>query len=574
MKLKAAAAAAALVAVSLLAIGGAGADTLVVAGQRAASATGFVVVGDEVFAPLLPALKHLGARSEVTPDSIKIVTAGGREILISRTRPEATRDGVLRELPGPPRSKGKALLLPARAVGSLLGCAVRWDEGSRTVFLHPWVRKFSLQAMPDRYRLTVGAEGPISYRTGQLEGPPRLYLDLLNVDLADIPSEVEVKGSYLRRARIEQNSLAPAPEGDVTRVVVELAEWRPYRVRASEDRCRVEVEFPLPEAIELPPEAPPVVLSGMSFRRASPRLAEVKVGVAGTAFCTSEEREEPPAVVVDFANADNRMTASTLEVGDKVVLGASVGPAPGKPGTQRLTIRLGERVGHSVVSEEGRVRVLLGRVELAGVRVVVDAGHGGHDPGAIGRSGLEEKEVNLDIARRVQRRLQAMGAEVMMTRMDDRPLRPWRRGNREEHRQELLARCAVANEGEAHLFVSIHANAREANPMAVRGTETYYRKSDSESFAGVMQKELVGAVGLPDGGVKYHPKPIVVLCQTNMPAVLVEVGYLSHPEDEAAIATAEVRERAAEGIANGVKRYVEEGRLLAELARREGAPGG
>jgi N-acetylmuramoyl-L-alanine amidase len=84
-----------------------------------------------------------------------------------------------------------------------------------------------------------------------------------------------------------------------------------------------------------------------------------------------------------------------------------------------------------------------------------------------------------------------------------------------------------------------------------------------------MQKEMVKAVRLPDGGVIRHPSSIIVLYRTQMPSVLVEVGYLSHPEDEAQLATQALRDRAARGIVNGIRRYVEEGGMLPELARRE-----
>jgi N-acetylmuramoyl-L-alanine amidase len=84
-----------------------------------------------------------------------------------------------------------------------------------------------------------------------------------------------------------------------------------------------------------------------------------------------------------------------------------------------------------------------------------------------------------------------------------------------------------------------------------------------------MQEEVVRTVGLPDGGVIRHPRSIIVLYQTNMPAVLVEVGYLSHPEDEAELATDDLRQRAAEGIVAGIKRYADEGGVLPGLLERE-----
>ena len=138
-----------------LSVSAARADTLVVGGRRSQSPVSFVVVGDEIYAPLLPALDALNATHQLTPDQIRITTANGREILIDRRRPQASRDGMLRDLPGPPLAQRGALLLPARAVGSLLGCAVRWDQSSRTLYLHPWIRRFALEVLSDRYRLTV-----------------------------------------------------------------------------------------------------------------------------------------------------------------------------------------------------------------------------------------------------------------------------------------------------------------------------------------------------------------------------------------------------------------------------------
>ena len=544
-------------------------DTLVVRGHRVRSPATFEVVGDDVYVPLLDSLEFLGASHELTAEAIRITTASGHEVVVYRKRPEATRDGVLREMPGPPREVRGRMLLPAQAVGSLLGCAVRWEGESRIAYIHPWVRKFDLKTLHDRYRLTVGGEAPIAYRLGELRDPPRFFIDLLDMDLAQIPSAFGVEDSYLKSARIHQHSLAAEAAGEVTRIVVELTELRQCRIRESEDKCTLEIDFPLPEAKEVPPEVSPVIVSGLSFERTSWRVAAVKLSVFGTPYCTSVDMYDPMVIGVDILNAQNQIRGPLPEIVDPVVESVSIEAAPGRPGTERVVIALKRPTGHGVVVEEGEVRILLGRFELAELRVVIDGGHGGHDTGAIGRSGLQEKKLNLDVARRVHGQLKAMGVDARLTRVDDNAVRPWARGNREEQRTELLTRCKIANELEADLFVSIHANARRSNPMEHRGTETYYRKSDSFAFAHVMQQEIVKALGLPDGGVIRHPKSIIVLSYTEMPSVLVEVGYLSHPVDEAVLATEEARERAARGIVSGIRRYVEQGGLLERLAERE-----
>jgi N-acetylmuramoyl-L-alanine amidase len=544
-------------------------DALVVRGQRVRTSVAFEFEGEEVWAPLLDGLGYLGAKHEVTNDAIRITTVNGREVLISRKRPEATRDGMLREMPGVPKTVRGRTLLPARAVGSLLGCAVRWEEESRTLYVHPWIRKFSLAQLRDRYRLTVEAEAPITYRIGELGDPPRYFIDLLNTDLAQIPSAFAAEGSYLKSARIHQHSLAPDPEGDVARVVVEMAERRQCRIRESDDKCRLEIDLPLPGAEDLPPDVDPVVLTDIAFERRSPRVAAVKLGVFGGAYCTSVNMYDPLLLGVDIPNATNQLRSPMPLIDDFLVDSVEVGPSPGHPGTERVTIALKQPTGHGIVVDDGEVRILLGRFELAELKVVIDAGHGGHDTGAVGRSGLQEKDVNLDIARRVYRLLKAMGVNVCLTRVGDNPVRPWTRGHREQQKTELLTRCQIANQMEADLFVSVHANARRSNPMEHRGTETYYRQPNSFAFAHAMQRELVRAIGLPDGGVIRHPKSIIVLQYTEMPSVLVEVGYLSHPADETILATEELRERAAMGIANGVRKYVDEGGLLDKLALRE-----
>jgi len=552
-------------------ITGAQADTLAVSGSRSQSPVPFVVVGDEIYAPLLGSLESLHATYGLTPDQIRITTANGREILVHRKRPEATRDGVLRQTPGTPREQKGAILLPAKALGSLLGCAVRWDQASRTLYLHPWIRKFALEELSDRYRLTVSADAPITYRMGELASPPRLFLDLLNMDLSQIPSAYAVENSYLKGARISQNSLAPQPPGDVARVVVEMTERRQWRIGESDDKCKLWVDFPLPDADRLPPDVPPVIITGVTFERTSSRVAQLKLATYGRPACTALAMYDPAEVVFDIANAQNQLSPDTVEIADRVVRSVSVAPARRNPGAQRVTIRLHQPIGHSLQVEPDGITVLLGQFDLAELRVVVDAGHGGHDTGAVGRAGVEERAVNLDTARRVYQKLIEMGVNACMTRTDESSVRPWTPGNREEQREDLLSRCSVANEIMADLFVSIHANATTGNPRERRGTETYYRKDDSLEFARVMQREVAAQTGLPDGGVIRHPKSIIVISYTDMPAVLVEVAYLSHPSDEALLATDEFRERAAQGIVNGVRRYVEEGGLLARLSDRERA---
>ena len=547
----------------------ASADTMVVAGRKVPSPAPFAFTPTEAFAPLLAALPALRGSYVLTPDRILITTAGRREVAISRQRPEATLDGVVHPLPALPRQSGAAILLPVKAVANLLGCAARWDEPNRVIYLNPLIRTFTVQSTPDSYRVVIAGDLPLRYRESRLQDPPRLVLDLSDVELAEPFAPYKVEGSHFLAARIAQHALAPDPKGDVTRVVLDFAEWKPYRLRLSEDRCQLVIEVPLPGRDLPAPPAPPVTLSDLTFRRYSAQFCTVTLAATGKAHVACDPTSDPTSVCVDIENATNDIRPDRLTIQDQLVKGVALGPAPDKPGVQRLTLSLAQATPYAISADRSQIRLVLGTCELSDLTIAIDAGHGGNDTGAIGRSGLMEKEVTLDIALRVGQLLEQAGAKVVYTRTGDSIVKPLEGGGNGSRTDQLYARCAIANGAPADLFVSIHCNARGKDPMSIRGTETYYRKSDSVEFARVMQQEVVRALGTPDGGARYHPKSIVVLYRTGMPAVLVETAYLSHPTDEALLAEESFREQAAQGIVSGIKRYATESDLLASVLRQK-----
>jgi N-acetylmuramoyl-L-alanine amidase len=216
-------------------------------------------------------------------------------------------------------------------------------------------------------------------------------------------------------------------------------------------------------------------------------------------------------------------------------------------------------------------------------KVVIDAGHGGHDPGAIGRTGLKEKDVNLDIARRLAKRLKEDGVEVIMTRNSDKFI-------------PLGTRVNIANDAKADLFISIHANA--SRTRSVHGFEVYYvspsvgdstRASyaaknaylnlDSACFAGQSQnlkailwdmiytynraesielsraicRSAVDHLNVKVLGVK--DARFEVLRGARMPAILVEVGFLSNSKEEELLKNSYYREKISQSIREGICNY-------------------
>lgn len=180
---------------------------------------------------------------------------------------------------------------------------------------------------------------------------------------------------------------------------------------------------------------------------------------------------------------------------------------------------------------------------LTGKTIVVDAGHGGHDPGAVGIvHNLTEKLVNLDTALKLTKLLEGAGAKVILSRKTDVFI-------------PLGQRVTMANNARADIFVSIHANAH--NNRSIGGTETYYnssyRPADSRRLAALVQQELVKELKLRDIGVKEGG--FYVIRHTTIPSILLELGFLSNAHEESLLNQPAFRQRSAEATYRGILRY-------------------
>ena len=179
---------------------------------------------------------------------------------------------------------------------------------------------------------------------------------------------------------------------------------------------------------------------------------------------------------------------------------------------------------------------------LSGLTVVVDPGHGGSDPGTIGYQGTFEKDVNLAIALQLGEFLSQAGARVVYTRNTDVYV-------------SIFERPEIAAKANADLYVSLHANA-SLDRGKVRGTETLYRAQDpaSQLFASTVQEELVNAITLANRRI-WGRDDLAVFNNTRMPAIMVEVGFLDHPDEEVLLRAPGFQEVAAQGIYSGIARF-------------------
>jgi N-acetylmuramoyl-L-alanine amidase len=174
------------------------------------------------------------------------------------------------------------------------------------------------------------------------------------------------------------------------------------------------------------------------------------------------------------------------------------------------------------------------------VKIMIDAGHGGKDPGSPGASEREEKQYTLSIANKVyELLLLESGVLPILTRKDDSYM-------------TTDDRVAMANREVVDLFISLHANS--FTNKNTRGTETFYYNNNSMLLATILHEHILQATGFIDRNVRRMDYKVIK--ETTMPAVLLEIGYMSNATEELIMMSEQMQEKVAASIANGIKQYM------------------
>jgi len=301
----------------------------------------------------------------------------------------------------------------------------------------------------------------------------------------------------------------------------------------------------------------------------TPETPKVAAKAPATPAGASKKSPEKP----DTKPADTKPgSAAAATATAPATRAAGTAPAPSPRAEAKVIVP-------AKATNEG-TRSLVRSLGLKVQRVVIDAGHGGHDTGTIGPGGYTEKELVLDVARRLKTLIETeLGAEVVMTRTDDSFI-------------PLESRTVIANQQQADLFISIHANSSQVR--SVHGVETYYlnftssrealetasrenaaserqihelqdlvkkimlrdKLDESRELAEHIEQALAARKGSGvDRGVKQAP--FVVLIGANMPSILAEICFISNPQDEKSVRKPDGRQAIADSLFEGVKSYAE-----------------
>ena len=235
---------------------------------------------------------------------------------------------------------------------------------------------------------------------------------------------------------------------------------------------------------------------------------------------------------------------------DSEILFKVYNPIASKDSTYTINIKKPEKYFYETTLQDGKYEFKVTELpkaedaSLEGLNIVIDAGHGGSERGALGCLGDEEKDINLKIALELQDLLKNFGANVVMTRDSDKDV-------------SLDERVDIAKENDAHIFLSIHLNSIPDIKMDVhknRGTSVYYYNPNSKKLAENVEKSLVTGLGTRNDGVKTAS--FAVIRPTEYIGILLEVAYMTNPIDSVLYTKEDFPKDAAKAIADGILEYV------------------
>ncbi|ACV64338.1 N-acetylmuramoyl-L-alanine amidase [Desulfofarcimen acetoxidans DSM 771] len=255
--------------------------------------------------------------------------------------------------------------------------------------------------------------------------------------------------------------------------------------------------------------------------------------------------DNPSRLVLDLTGVIPGDIPSTMQVSSNIVQQVRTALYSKEPVKSRVVLDLMKQSGYKTTlsSDQKTLTVQLDKGQRTVVKsgkklIAIDPGHGGKDCGAIGCTGLYEKDVTLDVSRQVVDLLKNSGYDAVLTRTDDTYV-------------GLDERTDYANSLNADLFVSVHINSSEAQTPS--GTSTHYRSEEGKVLSTYIQSALIAGLGRKDRGVLYNN--FAVLRTSNMTSALAELAFISNPEEESLLKTADFRSKAAQAIVQGINNY-------------------
>ncbi|MDQ0491936.1 N-acetylmuramoyl-L-alanine amidase [Paenibacillus brasilensis] len=468
------------------------------------------------------------------------VNAAEADLFLDGKRMEAPADAK------PEMVNGK-VMVPLRVVGEQLGYQFKWE---------PQAYKISIQKNNMDMSMYVGrTSADVNGKTVSLDAPPVLRGNSTMVPLRFVGEQMGLNVDWNNKSK----SVNLSQKATTSQTDQKADSQKTSTQNTTSKQTETALSPPKDQNAEKP-KANTLLVQDITFEHETLKISLNKAITPKVSKMTGQDR-----IVVDLPEASLASDFSKLfpvrKDGTRALTNSDsedvqeirFAPADGQNGGVRVVIALNQARDYDLsTNSTGEITLQLRErsenpvdtpthVEERRI-VVIDPGHGGKDPGAASVTGRREKEFTLAVALKVQQLLQNDPAiQVIMTRNGDTY-------------PTLDERPQLANDQQASVFVSIHGNSMPAsNNGKANGSETYYARQESLSLATLMHKHLVAATGFKDNGIKVANH--VVTRKSQMPAVLLECGYLSNPSNEAAMFTEEKQDMIAQGIVGGLKEY-------------------
>jgi len=462
----------------------------------------------------------------------------------------------------PPLMIEDQLYVPLLSLPILVGYRLNLDEEKKIYYMDPLITSVDLIREGQQYRLRIASTSPFSYKTFLLRNPDRYVVDIPNSFM--VAREQEILNEDVGKIRFAQFTFKP----NVSRVVI------PLDVGLDVDILPRILTNQLILALNVPSLKTPgqnfesQIIKGLSIEKGKDSTI-IRLTASGPFQYEWHRLREPDnRFYIDFPKMELKTPENTFKVNEDYLSGIQAAQFQRSPyPVSRLVLHLekpaacylktSEDIPHQLIIEvknelieESRAfRTGMGVTSFPTVGMVVclDPGHGGSDPGAINQSlKMQEKDLNLDIIRRLSQILTRQGYNVVLTREDDRDVSyPG-----SSAAEELGARVRVANDMKADVFLSIHCNA-SCNP-SINGTSSHWCKPEDRPLATDILTAMENAGARGKGVIRNK---FYVLRHTKMPAVLVETAFLSNTAEARLLSSAEFRQKVAQSIAEGLKTY-------------------
>lgn len=506
---------------------------LMIGGQAVTPDVPPVIKSGRTLVPVRVIAEGLGA--DVAWNEAKrtaVITRGTTQLSLTLDSRTALLNGKQVKLDTPPVISQQRMLLPLRFVGESLGITVGWDNSSRTVIAN------------ETPQVTLNGRAP--------EKAIKLYQvsDTMYMSADAVAEQVGQKGFVWNRPErgmtIDSQLVLPIEQvedelgGSITwnkkKNLLEIERLnRLTGVTKDGDRVHIEMKLPVQANSFVLTGPHRIVLDLPQTALADDLVEELKKNEENGSIGESEERKQAAS-----SGEEDEQSAASEPKEEPLIASLRYSQYSASPETVRVVIELNQKSEYNLAYTKDGIEVkLTPKPKKTGYLIVVDAGHGGKDPGALGVAGNHEKDYTLAVANKVVALLkQYPEFQVVPVRTTD-------------VFYELSERVAIANELEADLFLSIHANSFPKPTTG--GTETFYYNANSKTFAQLVHKHLQGATQFPDRGVKASG--FYVIKNTKMPAVLTETGFLSNPQENALLTSPAFQDKIAKALVEAIREY-------------------